>query len=83
MAKDQLINVFGCVSCKQLAGDLRAQYVTETKQGYEICPLCRADLDYFWLNLTQMKFQETRPITIKMATDLAEMISGDTFHTER
>ena len=52
---DNLINVYGCFRCQKLAGYLRAEYVTETKQGYEICPICRADLDYFWINLTSMK----------------------------
>ncbi|MDO8610113.1 MAG: hypothetical protein Q7R95_06165 [bacterium] len=74
--KDKLINVFGCFRCLKLAGDLREKYITETKQGYEICPICRADLDYFWLNLTQMKFQETRPVTLKRADELAYRIDG-------
>jgi len=60
MDKDNLISVFGCSRCKKLAGDLRAEYVTETRQGYEVCPICQADLDYFWINLIWMKFQDAR-----------------------
>lgn len=77
--EDILINVFGCSRCKKLAGDLRAEYVTKTVQGYEQCPICSGDLDYFWLNLTWMKFQESRPVSLERANELADIIGKGLF----
>jgi hypothetical protein len=81
--KDILINVFGCYRCGQLAGDLRRKFVTETRQGYEICPLCHADLDNFWINLTNMSSQESRVVSISEMNRLADQIGGSFKPTQR
>ena len=73
MEKDKMINVFGCSRCKKLAGDMTG---VKSVQGYPQCPTCRGDLDYFWLNLTQMKFQESRQVTPEEATEMARVIWG-------
>ena len=77
--EDTLVNVFGCFRCKKLAGDLRAEHVTQTVRGYEQCPICSGDLDYFWLNLTWMKFQESRQVSLEEANRLADIIGKDLF----
>jgi uncharacterized protein YbaR (Trm112 family) len=72
MPQDKLINVFGCPRCKKLAGDITEKRVV---QGYEQCPECHGDLDYFWLNMTQMKFQKSRQVTVEEANRLADLIN--------
>ena len=66
--------LYGCFHCKKLAGDLRAEYVTETRQGYEVCPICQADFDHFWINLTRMKFQDARSVSLEEANEWAEVM---------
>jgi hypothetical protein len=70
MKKDKLVNIEGCFRCKKLIGDLRSENKTHMSDGYEQCE-CGADIDLFWLNLTTMKFQESRPVNIQKSKELA------------
>lgn len=73
MKKEKLINVFGCFKCQKLAGNLRLERMTTTRQGYEICPICSADLDNFWLNLEWMRFEQSRMVSVKRMNELADL----------
>jgi hypothetical protein len=73
---DTLVNVNGCFRCKKLIGDLRAEGKTHMHDGYEQCSFCNADIDLFWLNVTKMSFQESRPVTMEMARRAAREIGG-------
>lgn len=75
MKKDNLINVLGCPRCKKLVGDLEESKQTRIVDGYTQCSICGADIDYFWLNLTKMKFQKSRPVPIEEVNKTAKLFS--------
>lgn len=71
-------NVLGCFRCKVLASEIKEK---KFKQGYQICPDCKGDLDYFWYNPTTSQFQACRPVTMSQINNtiksyVVPLISG-------
>ena len=66
------ITVLRCFRCKKLLGDIPKEEL-RVVQGYQQHS-CRADIDYFFLNLTEMKFQKSMPVNLEQAVKLAKML---------
>lgn len=56
--QEQAVQVYGCFPCRQIAGELRRRYITETHDGRETCPICKNPLEVFFLNLSWMSYQQ-------------------------
>ena len=59
MRNNNLVTVFGCFTCKKLAGNLFFGCdINLIRKEYKYCPQCSNPLTVFSLNTIAMKFEE-------------------------